>query len=141
MMILFIICQLMCVTDPWAHMSLVHSILSLKLGVTARGVADSLRVDLGVAVNRRLDVESAAARLEKELTEVQEILRTESNEHDLLHATIGVVIDALRVEQPVETSSLKARAMGVMAQVGQLEEDAFHTRITQAFAIVHSHYA
>ena len=35
-MILFIICQLMCVTDPWAHMSLVHSILSLKLGVTQR---------------------------------------------------------------------------------------------------------
>ena len=27
----------MCVTDPWAHMSLVHSILSLKLGVTPRG--------------------------------------------------------------------------------------------------------
>ena len=24
----------MCVTDPWTHMSLVHSILSLKLGVT-----------------------------------------------------------------------------------------------------------
>jgi len=24
----------MCVTDPWAHMTLVHSILSLKLGVT-----------------------------------------------------------------------------------------------------------
>ena len=24
----------MCVTNPWAHMSLVHSILSLKLGVT-----------------------------------------------------------------------------------------------------------
>ena len=24
----------MCVIDPWAHMSLVHSILSLKLGVT-----------------------------------------------------------------------------------------------------------
>ena len=33
-MILYIICQLVCVTDPWAHMSLVHSILSLKLGVT-----------------------------------------------------------------------------------------------------------
>ena len=25
----------MCVTDSWAHMSIVHSILSLKLGVTA----------------------------------------------------------------------------------------------------------
>ena len=23
-----------CVIDPWAHMSFVHSILSLKLGVT-----------------------------------------------------------------------------------------------------------
>ena len=32
-MILSVICQLMCVTDPWAHMS--YSILSLKLGVTA----------------------------------------------------------------------------------------------------------
>ena len=33
MMILLIICQLVCVTDRWAHMSFVHSILSLKLGV------------------------------------------------------------------------------------------------------------
>ena len=24
----------MCVTDPWAHMSFMHSILSLKLGVS-----------------------------------------------------------------------------------------------------------
>ena len=29
-MILYVICQLVCVTDPWAHMSLLHSILSLK---------------------------------------------------------------------------------------------------------------
>ena len=34
MMIYYIICRLMCVTDPWAHMSFMHSILSLKLGVT-----------------------------------------------------------------------------------------------------------
>jgi len=33
-MILYVICRLMCVTDPWAHMSFMHSILSLKLGVT-----------------------------------------------------------------------------------------------------------
>ena len=32
--ILYVICQLMCVIDPWAHMSFMHSILSLKLGVT-----------------------------------------------------------------------------------------------------------
>ena len=36
----------------------------------ARRVVDSLRVDLGAAVNRRLDTKSVAARLDKELTEV-----------------------------------------------------------------------
>ena len=44
-----------------------------------------------------MDAESVAARLEKELTEVRGILRTESDEHDLLQAAVGVVIDALRV--------------------------------------------
>ena len=33
-MILYVICQLVCVIDPWAHTSFVHSILSLKLDVT-----------------------------------------------------------------------------------------------------------
>ena len=33
-MIHYVICQLICVTDPWTHTSFVHSILSLKLGVT-----------------------------------------------------------------------------------------------------------
>ena len=36
----------------------------------AHRVADSLRADLGVAVNQRLDAESVTARLEKELAEV-----------------------------------------------------------------------
>ena len=103
-------------------------------------MADSLRADLGVTVNRRLDVESIVARLEKELTEVRGILRTESDEHDLLQATVRVVIDALRVAQPEGTSSLMARTAGITARVGQLEEDAFHTRINQAFAVTHSHY-
>ena len=40
----------------------------------------------------------------------------------------------------METSSLMARAMGITARVGQLEEDAFHAGITQAFAVTHSHY-
>ena len=51
-----------------------------------------------------------------------------------------MVTDALRVAQPVETSSLAACAVGITARVGQLEEDAFHARITQAFAVTHSHY-
>jgi hypothetical protein len=36
----------------------------------ARGVVDFLRADLGAAVNQRLDAESVATRLDKELTEV-----------------------------------------------------------------------
>ena len=71
---------------------------------------------------------------------MQGILQTESDEHDLLQATIGVVIDALREAQPVETSSLAAHAAGITARVGQLEEDAFHAGITQAFAVARSHY-
>ena len=35
---------------------------------------------------------------------------------------------------------LAACAAGIMAWVGQLEEDAFHAGITQAFAIARSHY-
>ena len=51
-----------------------------------------------------------------------------------------MVIDALRVAQPEGTSSLAARTVGITARVGQLEEAAFHTGITQAFAIACSHY-
>ena len=32
------------------------------------------------------------------------------------------------------------RAAGITAWVGQLEEDAFHAGITQAFAVARSHY-
>ena len=38
------------------------------------------------------------------------------------------------------TSSLVTRATGITTWVGQLEEDVFHTRITQAFAVARSHY-
>ena len=40
----------------------------------------------------------------------------------------------------METSSLAAPAAGITARVGQLEEDAFHAGITQAFAVARSHY-
>ena len=38
------------------------------------------------------------------------------------------------------TSSLTTRAAGITAWVGQLEVDAFHAGITQAFAVARSHY-
>ena len=89
---------------------------------------------------RRLEAENVSARLEKELTRVRGILQTKSDEHNLLQVIVGEVLDALRVTQPMETSSLAARAAGITAQVGQLEEDAFHAGITQAFAVARSHY-
>ena len=67
-------------------------------------------------------------------------LQTESDEHDLLQAAVGVVLDALKVVEQVETSPLVARATGITARVGQLEEDAFRAGITQAFVVAHSHY-
>ena len=51
-----------------------------------------------------------------------------------------MVTDALRVAQAEGSSSLAARATGITVRVGQLEEDAFHARITQAFVVARSHY-
>ena len=51
-----------------------------------------------------------------------------------------MVFDDLGVAQPEETSSLAARAAGITARVGQLEEDAFHAGITQTFTVARSHY-
>ena len=48
--------------------------------------------------------------------------------------------DDLQVAQEEGTSSLTTHAAGIMARVGQLEEDAFHAGITQAFTIASSHY-
>ena len=38
------------------------------------------------------------------------------------------------------TSSLAARAVDIIARVRQLEKEALHSGITQAFAIARSHY-
>ena len=44
-----------------------------------------------------MDAESVSARLGKELAEVRGILQAESDKHDLLRATVGVVFDDLVV--------------------------------------------
>ena len=79
-------------------------------------------------------------RLGTELAKVQGILQAESDEHDLLRAIVGVVFNDLGVVRPEETGSLTARAVDITARVCQLEENAFHAEITQAFAVAHSHY-
>ena len=77
-----------------------------------------------------------------ELTEAQGILQAESDEHDLLRAIVGVVLDDLEVARPEGTSSLAAcAAVDITARVRQLKREALRSRITQAFAIARSHYA
>ena len=87
-----------------------------------------------------MNAENISVRLEKEATHARRALQVVSDEHDLLQATVGVVLDALKVVEPVETSSLAAHAAGITAQVGQLEECAFHAGITQGFTVAHAHY-
>ena len=58
-----------------------------------RQVVSSLRADLGVTVTQRLEAESIFAGLGKELAEVRGILQVDSDEHNLLRATVGVVFN------------------------------------------------
>ena len=91
-------------------------------------------------VARRLEAESISAGLGTELAEVQRILQAESDEHDLLRTAVGVVFDDLGVAWPEETGSFAACAVDITAWVRQLEENAFHAGIIQAFAVTRSHY-
>ena len=60
-------------------------------------VVCSLRVELGDAVNRRLSAENVSVKLEKEAALARRALQVESDEHDLLQAAVGVVLNALNV--------------------------------------------
>ena len=73
-------------------------------------MASSLRADLGVTVTRRLEAESISVGLGTELAMVWGTLRVESDEHDLLCITVGVVFNDLGLAQPEGTISLGARA-------------------------------
>jgi len=64
-----------------------------------------------------LEAKSISAGLGTELAEVQGILQTKSDEHDLLHSVIGVVFDDMGVARPVETGSLVARAIDITLRV------------------------
>ena len=102
--------------------------------------AMALQTDLGDMVARRLEAEEVSARLGMKLAEVRGILQAESDEHDLLCAAVGAAFDDLGVARPKGTSSLAAHANDITMRVRQLEENDFHARITQAFAIARSHY-
>ena len=90
---------------------------------------------------QRLEAEGVSAGLAMELTEARRNLQAESNEHDLLSATLRVVYNDLEVVWSEGTSSLIACAIDILARVHQLERDTLHAGVTQAFVIARSHYA
>ena len=87
-----------------------------------------------------MEAESISAELGIELAEVRGILQAKSDENDLLRAAVGVVFDDLGAARLEETGSPEAHVVDILAWVCQLEENAFHAEITQAFAIARSHY-
>ena len=81
-------------------------------------VVRSLRAELSDAVSRRLSAENVSVKLENEAAYARRALQVEIDEHDLLQAAVGVVLNALNVTEPVETSPLAARVAGITARVG-----------------------
>ena len=81
-------------------------------------VVRSLQAELSDTVSRRLSAKTVSIKLEKEAAYARSALQVESDEHDLLQATVGVVLNALNVTEPVETSPLAARVAGITARVG-----------------------
>jgi len=65
----------------------------------------------------------------------------ESDELGILSAALGVVYHDLEVLRSEGTGSLAAHAVDITVWVCQLERDALHAKVTQAFAIAHLHYA
>ena len=106
----------------------------------ARQEVESLWTELGTVVAHRLEVEETAVGLRADLADAWGLLQAKGDEYDHLSSAVLVVCDNLQVAPEAGTSSLAARATGIMARVGQLEESAFHAGITQAFTVAHSHY-
>ena len=67
-------------------------------------------------------------------------LLAESDELDILSATLGVVYDDLQVVRSEGTSSHAAHAVEIMARVHQLERSVLHAGVNQSFVIAHSDY-
>ena len=67
-------------------------------------------------------------------------VQSESDNHDALRATIGLVFDDLGVAPTVETSSLVVRVTQIPDRARALAREALHTIVHRAFAIACSYY-
>ena len=101
----------------------------------------SIQAKLGTTTTQRLEAEGVSVVLAAELAEVRRNLQAESDELGILSAALIVVCDDLEVVRSEGTSSLTADAVEITARVRQLERNALHIGINQAFAITRSHYA
>ena len=82
----------------------------------------------------------AWAALQRQLSEVQGQLQSESDDHDALCAAVRSVFDDLRVALSLEMSSLIVRVTQIPDQARALAREALYTGVHRTFAIVRSHY-
>ena len=67
-------------------------------------------------------------------------LLSESDNHDTLRTTVGLVFDDIGVAPSAETSSLAVRVTQIPDRARALARKALYTSVHRTFAIVHSHY-
>ena len=67
-------------------------------------------------------------------------LQSESDDHDTLHAAIGLVFNDLGVAPTVEMSSLVVRVTQIPDRTRALTMEALYIGVHRAFAITRSHY-
>jgi hypothetical protein len=77
--------------------------------------------------------------LEKELAEMDS-LQKESDEHDTLHITVGVVYDNLELAPTQEMSSLAVPTPRITDRACKIVRDALRLGVCRSFAIARSHY-
>ena len=100
----------------------------------------SLQAELDNTTAQKLEAESISVGLAVDLTKARRNLQAESDELDILSATLGVVYDDLEVVWSKGTSSLVAHAIEITARVRQLERNALHVGVNESFVISRSYY-
>jgi hypothetical protein len=70
---------------------------------------------------------------------VKDTLQKESDEHDTLRVTVGVVYDDLKLAPAQETSSLTVRVTRITNRAHEMTWNTLHFGVQQSFVVARSH--
>ncbi|RLM66182.1 translation initiation factor IF-2-like [Panicum miliaceum] len=108
-----------------------------------RNISDALSATLGVL----RDVAAPACqemvarrRLERELGEAKNTLLKESDDHDTLRPSVGLVLDDLEMTSKEGTSSIMTQVINIMDRARGMVRRALHLGVQRSFMIARSHY-